>query len=75
MNHLNISKYLVLDISSYLPVNQMGMSMMMLKKLLTAHDSNISVSVSLYLRWNSSLLNTPSSQSVHGNAKLMFWRM
>ena len=57
------------------PVNQMGMTMMMLKKLLTAHDSNISVSVLVYLRWNSSLLNTPSSQSDQGKAKLIFWRI
>ena len=57
------------------PVNQMGMTMMMLKKLLTAHDNNISVSVLLHLRWNSSFLNPPSSQSDHGNAKFIFWRM
>ena len=53
----------------------MGMSMMMLKKLLTEQDSNISVSVLVYLRWNSSLLNTPSSQSDQGKAKLIFWKM
>ena len=55
-------------------MNQIGISVSMLKPEVTREDTSISLSTLLYLLLYSSMLKKPSSQSSYGNGKLAHWR-
>ena len=65
---------MLIGLDCYVPVNQMGMSMVKLNPKLTAKEQAISNSVFMYLCLNSSPETTFSSQSENGKQRFKFWR-